>query len=190
MKTYSEFTQLDEGQAMREIQRIDKQSALKKAQASKKRDPGAANPRGVATGLTQSMRNKAAQERNAARITRPPQAVKKPQSRPEPPNRNLRRLSGATPDGPGTNSHKTKPTSRFSKTRLASDMKQSVKDKIGYKKDDTRAKYLTRKGLDVAGKAIKGTYNHMKKVGAAKDGPAQSPGGSIAKGQTLNKYQA
>jgi hypothetical protein len=38
---------------------------------AKRRDPGAANPRGVSSGPTQAMKDSAARERNASRITKP-----------------------------------------------------------------------------------------------------------------------
>ena len=175
---------------MKEIQRIDKASALKKAQASKKRDPGAVNPRGAASGPTQQMRDKAARERNAARITRPVQArpgsgsAPGPQSRPNNPTRRMvKPKSNKTP--------KNKPLNWKGIKGLASAAKNDPKKAVrvaGKKLVHDAKKNPLGVAKNVGGKALgvaKGLRNAANK--GIKGGPSQSPGGSIAKGQTVSK---
>ena len=77
MKTFNEFL-LNEraggpaspaGKARAEKQAKQNQQNMQ----AKRRDPGASNPRGASSGPTQSMRDSAAKERNASRITKPAQ---------------------------------------------------------------------------------------------------------------------
>ena len=75
MKTYSEFTQLDEGKQAK-LRAGRKDARLQQARDAK---PRSGEPVGVASGPTQAMKDKAARERNAARITR---AVKPSDNKP------------------------------------------------------------------------------------------------------------
>ena len=77
MKTFNEFL-LNEraggpaspaGKARADKQAKQNQQNMQ----AKRRDPGASNPRGASSGPTQSMRDSAAKERNASRITKPAQ---------------------------------------------------------------------------------------------------------------------
>jgi len=58
-------------------ERAEKQAAQNQQNMqAKRRDPGASNPRGSFSGPTQSMRDSAARERNASRITRPARSTR------------------------------------------------------------------------------------------------------------------